>query len=394
MSTSSQSDEDSHDTPIAPQISPPFTSLSQSRVDQSTFDDIAPSKISITESNDFRSFAGTTLDQFSDFVNRNIIAARYGTFAAITLLSVYGVAHSPLFFRIKNVSHIPSSYFRKRTKIQCRLVRIVENGSTYNTERQQSITCLVRHLSPAGSLLSRSAFDFFMNASPSTAVGKKLEEDSMNLMTIEIGMSGWGVHSPEISCTPRRHHPGPHMSSSFAAGIQSPHFYVSPNSSDVPVRWLHQLADERTLVTCQLLARRVNKSDLSLSSSSSTRTPSAYPNNQMALARLSLRPGRQWLPQDLAESLVKYGHASVSNAMLTTNDTYPIVETSSDLKHLEMDLKYMERLAKVEYQAVKESQGMWSDSRIRQERRDLVDEVEFQTKASMFQKLWRRFRGS
>lgn len=181
------------------------------------------------------------------------------------------------------------------------------------------------------------------------------------------------------------------MITCFAAGIQPPPFYESPNSRDNPGRWLHQLADDRTVVTCQLLARRVNKSDLL---STSTTPSSAYRNDQMALARLFLRPGGHWLPQDLAESLVQYGRASVSGVILTTNEEYPIVETSSDLKHLEMDLKYIERLAKVEYQAVKESQGMWSDSMIRKERRDLIDEVEFQTNASVFQKLWKAFQGS
>lgn len=197
MSSSTQNDEDIHDTPIAPQTSPSFTSLTESNVDQSTFDNIGPSEISIPGSHGFRSFAGTALDQFSDFVNSNMVAARYGTFAAITLLSVYGAAHSPLFFRFKNVSQIPSSYFMKRTKIRCRLVRIVENGNTNNTERQQSITCLVRHLSPAGSLLSRSAFDFFMNASPSAAVGKKLEENTMDLIKLEIGTLSRFVNFPE-----------------------------------------------------------------------------------------------------------------------------------------------------------------------------------------------------
>jgi hypothetical protein len=158
--------------------------------EQSTFNDISPPPIPDTGgwsgNNDLRSVAGSALHNLSDLVNDNIIAARYGTFAAIGLLSAYGLAHSPLFFRFKTVADIPASLFVKRQKIRCRLIRIVEPETT-NTGQRQAIICLVRHLSPTGSLLSRSAFDFFIKASPSAAVGKKLEENISDLIQVEIG---------------------------------------------------------------------------------------------------------------------------------------------------------------------------------------------------------------
>lgn len=158
--------------------------------EQSTFNDISPTTIPDkghwSGDNDIRSVAGNALHKLSDLLNDNIIAARYGTFAAIGLLSAYGLAHSPLFFRYKTVADIPTSWFTKRQKIRCRLIRVVDSDTT-NTGQHQAIICLVRHLSPTGSLLTRSAFDVFMKASPSAAVGKKLEENISDLMKVEIG---------------------------------------------------------------------------------------------------------------------------------------------------------------------------------------------------------------
>ena len=156
--------------------------------EQSIVNDIVPSTPANSDSNDgVRSFAGTVLHHLTDLVNDNLIAARYGAFATIALVSAYSVAHSPLFFRFKTVSHIPTYYFLKRKKIRCRLVRILEQET--DAAEQQSVKCLVRHLSPAGSLLNRAAFDFCINVSPSAAVGRKLEDNMRDLIKVEIGMS-------------------------------------------------------------------------------------------------------------------------------------------------------------------------------------------------------------
>lgn len=48
---------------------------------------------------------------------------------------------------------------------------------------------MMRHLSPTGRLLSRSAFDFLMRTNPAAAAGKNLEENTNELLKIEIGKS-------------------------------------------------------------------------------------------------------------------------------------------------------------------------------------------------------------
>lgn len=54
-----------------------------------------------------RSVAGKAMTGFSDLVNENLIAFRYGTVASITLLTAYGLANTPLFFRYKTARDIP-----------------------------------------------------------------------------------------------------------------------------------------------------------------------------------------------------------------------------------------------------------------------------------------------
>ena len=71
---------------------------------------------------------GKGLSSFSDFVNDNLIAFRYGTFATVTLLTAYGLSQTPLFFRYRTVSEIPKSYFGKRRTIHGRIVHVVDEG--------------------------------------------------------------------------------------------------------------------------------------------------------------------------------------------------------------------------------------------------------------------------
>jgi hypothetical protein len=110
----------------------------------------------LTES--WRQVVGTAMDSVSDAINDNIVAARYATFASVALLSAYGLANTPLFFRFKTVSEIPgtlrfgnirhraqeecdssffivliqlystASYFLRRRKIHGRLIRVVDYG--------------------------------------------------------------------------------------------------------------------------------------------------------------------------------------------------------------------------------------------------------------------------
>ena len=68
------------------------------------------------------------------------------------------------------------------------------------------------------------------------------------------------------------------------------------------------------------------------------------------------------------------------------------IETSQKIHDLRKDVKYLDWLTKVEYQAVKESVGIWSNSEVRTMKQDIVDEVNFQTNANILQKIWRWLR--
>ena len=70
---------------------------------------------------------GSAMASFSDVINENLIAARYGTFATITLLTAFGLSRTPIFFRHKRVSEIPSHFFSRRRTIYGRIVHVVDN---------------------------------------------------------------------------------------------------------------------------------------------------------------------------------------------------------------------------------------------------------------------------
>jgi hypothetical protein len=65
----------------------------------------------------WRTTVGNKMHYISDIINDNLIAARYGTAATIALLTAYGFANSPLFFRFKTVSDIPSKLMERRMSL-------------------------------------------------------------------------------------------------------------------------------------------------------------------------------------------------------------------------------------------------------------------------------------
>jgi hypothetical protein len=199
----------------------------------------------------------------------------------------------------------------------------------------------------------------------------------------------------------------------FLAGLSAPPFYAS--SDYQRGEWLRQLADDRTKVTLQLLGRRVltdNKSRGRTTQASSKRDVTAVlpelqsldlgTNNnpeeeQVVVGRLYYRPSLfQLFATDLAYPLVRYGHACVESEMFMKNTHTAgsrITDSSTGLETLRKDVNYLDRLGKLEYDAAKGFYGMWSDTMIRDKRRDIVDEVEFQSNASVWQRLWRWMRG-
>lgn len=176
------------------------------------------------------------------------------------------------------------------------------------------------------------------------------------------------------------------------------------------------MADEKTMVKLQLLGRRVvtatnnevvqrrsnSKRDVTVILPEVQRTLDNDVNNrqeaeQIAVCRIYYRPSWfQLFATDLADTLVRYGHASVEPEIFMnnehTNQTTKVVDASSRLEDLRKDVRYLDRLGKLEYEAAKKSYGMWADPFIRETRRDIVDEVDFQATANIFQRLWRWIR--
>lgn len=343
-----------------------------------------------------RSTVGSGVATLSDSINQNMVTARYASIATISLLTAYGIAHTPVFFRYRTVAELPATLFRKRRSLRCRLIRQEVADTPPGTE--QPIRLLVRHLSPAEQLLSRTWFDRLMSIHPSATIrGKRPDQSTHELLEIEI------------------------------AGITAPPDYLVSSYAEQQGEWLRRLVRDRTVVTCQLVARRVRvqrntgaRSTLSFSMepwnkrkapgledfNSNDPWEAARQSQQIAVCKVYYRPQMmQFFATDLAESMVRFGRASPSRDGLfgelrRPNQQYPtddyeekVVDVTDSLKELQKDANYLIRLDRAEYEAAKGSHGMWSDPNIRKSRPDVVEEVEFQTKASAWQKAWRWLRG-
>jgi hypothetical protein len=126
---------------------------------------------------------------------------------------------------------------------------------------------------------------------------------------------------------------------------------------------------------------------------------------QIAVCRITYRPSWfQLFSTDIAESLVRTGNANVSPLVIsatidsdgstpTSNRRRKVVDSSQRIQDLRKDVKYLDWLAKAEFQAAKESMGMWSVPEVRASKAEIIEDVEFQTKANALQKLWRWLRG-
>jgi hypothetical protein len=163
-----------------------------------------------------RDAGGRVTQAVADGINNNLIAARYGTMAAIGLLAAYGISQTPLFFRYRTVSEIPSRYFPgggggggnsslRRRMFFGRLPGRMMPGCTENNAAPRScssdnsinnsgaaVLCYVRHLSPVERLLSRSWLDTFLKLHPaslavsSSATSNRPEESITDLLQIQI----------------------------------------------------------------------------------------------------------------------------------------------------------------------------------------------------------------
>lgn len=69
----------------------------------------APSNPSdpVVDPSSVRGTIGGGMDRFTQVINDNLVAARFGIFSGVTLLTVYGLSQTPLFFRYRTVADIP-----------------------------------------------------------------------------------------------------------------------------------------------------------------------------------------------------------------------------------------------------------------------------------------------
>lgn len=333
---------------------------------------------------DARRVVGGGMHAVSDLINEHIIAARYATFATVVLLGAVGMSRTPLFHRYKSVSEIPADFFAKRRTLHGRIIHVLkeENGGNASSKStseaaiaEKPVVCLVRHLSPVGRLLSKTAFDFSLTNSPAVRLGGRIEE-SRDLLKVEI------------------------------AGIKAPPFYRSAGGYEQPGEWLNRLAVNRTPVACTLMARRVDESlrlQGSTGRTSNERTSKTATDNfdtddqrlqSRAICQVKYRPRMfNIFRQDLASSLVASGRANVLSSGVHADDSsMTIIDGDSDLKTLQADAKYLENLASSEFEAVKEKRGMWSDQLVRQQHPELVEEADFEQTASIGKKIWRWIR--
>lgn len=343
----------------------------------------------------WRQTIGNTINSATDVINENLMVARYTAIASITLLTCYGISKTPLFFRYKRVSEIPSSMFRNRQTIYGRIVHIVEPNlasisnnkspttsttttSTTLAKEEEPIVCLVRQLSPVARLLNKSTYEKIMEKkqpSSSSSVSFNSHQNEGDLIKIEL------------------------------AGIKAPPFYYGENGEGTN-DWLKRLASNRTPVSCTLISRRIlklvkedgnfNKTLYNVKSSQNLRphTMDSDPEKeQVAIAKIMYRPGMSLFRKDLGSSLVSCGRANVaSEGMHIEIPSMPTVDGSTKLGDIDSDVKYLERLSQLEYEAVKGRLGMWNVDAVRSTRSDLVEEAEFEIHASRWKKIWRSMK--
>jgi len=272
-----------------------------------------------------------------------------------------------------------------------------KDGNDKAVVAEKPIVCLVRHLSPMGRLMNRTAFDFMARNSPTfislgEGLDSNLKDDTRNLIKVEI------------------------------AGVYAPPHFTAKVGEESEGEWLRSLAANQTSIVCTLLSRRIvtttdrqSKSTFSLSTLSpllpdkneSPLDTADFKNDndnddmesrQVAICNVSYRPPGllTLLRSDLASTLVQAGRAGiVSSSTGGVHVDVPSTKTidgSRKMKDLRRDVQSLGRLEGLEFEAVKGGLGMWSDKEVRRGRPELVEEADFERTASAFEKIWRWVR--
>ena len=176
--------------------------------------------------------------------------------------------------------------------------------------------------------------------------------------------------------------------------MKEPPLYNAPRYDEQRGEWLRRLADEKAPVSCQLLARRSHiEGAPKRNAAALAEFQQTVGDDQIAVCHVRYRPGGHLLRRDLADSLVRHGRASIASSAFVSMKDWPTLDASERVEDLKKDTKYMHQLEESEYEAAKESLGMWADPVVQDSRQDLVEEISFQKEANVFQKAWRWLRG-
>mmetsp|Transcript_20162 Transcript_20162/g.30543 ORF Transcript_20162/g.30543 Transcript_20162/m.30543 type:complete len:312 (-) Transcript_20162:1129-2064(-) len=128
----------------------------------------------LSEPLSFRSSLAKVMNSFSDCVNENLVAVRYGTYSTVVLLGAYSLSQTPLFFHYRTLQQIPLSFIRRRKILNCRLVQAHPSNTN-------CLKCYVRHLSPMETLLSRAQFETWTQFDPSRITSENEKTDLLCL---------------------------------------------------------------------------------------------------------------------------------------------------------------------------------------------------------------------
>jgi hypothetical protein len=369
---------------------------------------------------------GQTVANASDWINENLITVRYSVMATIGLLTLYGVSQTPLFFRYMNVADIPASQFVRQKSLSCRLIQIhqhqlhQESSTTSRMFKQQQgnsdgkrqrassssssssfqqyqsqqvpLQMWVRHLSPVESwlflsILPTSWFDWYLKMHPQQTAIKRLTDDQKSkskqdhLLLVQVA----GIDTP--------------LSSSSHYGSSTPWL----TGTEWIQRNLLENKQQSTLLTCQLLERqRLLPRTRLYAAEENVGIEDGEEDKELDVAVVKVyfrQPNSsfQFFSTDLARHMVRngianpapcsYDEAEAGSSSSSRRSTTGVTVDTEKLKQQQQ--RYQEMLHRAEMDAAKEARGMWSDPLVRQERRQIMDEVEFQTSASTLQKLWR-----
>lgn len=342
-----------------------------------------------------QTFLGKVVIGISDSINNNLILVRSGGIATITLLAAYGLSQTPIFFRYRTVCDIPSNIFLKRRSIHGRIVKI-HRRKKQSIDNEIPIIIYIRHLSTVERFLSKSWFDLLLKYHPSRAFISATEnDDDDDLLKIQLA----GVVHIEMM-------------------NKSPLWTLNSDATKDATELLNLYASERAPVACQLIARKVTTpfgesvqsksvikrsilpNSITVAGSLTKEDDLSYHSNstkcsETAVGLVFVKPKAFVLAsrQDLGESLTLLGLATISKEWYSCKQNENIIDTSESVGDLRKDASYISRIGRAEFEACKGFYGIWSNEEYRKTRKDIVEEVEFQRKASVWRKLWKFIRG-